>query len=339
MLEMRLSVWFVVALAAGASRAGSLTPPAGPVTATMKNLAQVEPRTPVQTLPGSASASFVISQSGSYYLTGNIQGVAGLHGIEITTDNVTLDLMGYSIIGAISIGIVDGIHAAGGVDRIHIRGGIVRGWRGNGVEIGAHGASLTDVIVLDNSGDGLSASGFHTIIEDCTSRNNGGNGIRIGAYSRITGCLSLENGGSGIVSSISFCVVDRCVCSENARDGISFGAGSAGTVSNCICISNGQDGISVCGSNLISGNLCTGNGTQSSSGAGIEVRCGNNRVEGNHVVGNDIGIVCSNNNDEVVVRNTAEGNTTANYSVGTGNDVGPIGSAAAATSPWANISH
>ena len=41
---------------------GSLTPPGAPAE-TMKTLEQVEPRTPVSSLP------FTITQSGSYYLT------------------------------------------------------------------------------------------------------------------------------------------------------------------------------------------------------------------------------------------------------------------------------
>ena len=44
-------------------------------------------------------------------------------------------------------------------------------------------------------------------------------------------------------------------------------------------------------------------------------------------------------NNNVLVRNSVSGNG-ANYYVGiAGNDVGPISTAAAATSPWANISH
>ena len=53
--------------------------------------AQDEVRTPISALP------FTISQSGSYYLTGNLDGSTG--GIDITADEVTLDLMGFAIDG------------------------------------------------------------------------------------------------------------------------------------------------------------------------------------------------------------------------------------------------
>ena len=57
----------------------------------MKTLSQIEPRTPISSLP------FTISQSGSYYLSTNLTGVSGLHGIYIATGNVTLDLTGFTI--------------------------------------------------------------------------------------------------------------------------------------------------------------------------------------------------------------------------------------------------
>ncbi|MGZ5022930.1 MAG: hypothetical protein ACXWAX_10115, partial [Chthoniobacterales bacterium] len=71
---------------------GSLTPPAAP-TPTMKSLDQIEPRTPISSLP------FTISTAGSYYVTANLTGVVGQHGITINADNVTLDLGGFELIG------------------------------------------------------------------------------------------------------------------------------------------------------------------------------------------------------------------------------------------------
>ena len=75
---------------------GPLTPPGVPVP-TMKTLDQIdsklEKRTPIEALP------FTISAPGSYYVTGNLTGVAGQHGITIDADNVTLDLGGFELVG------------------------------------------------------------------------------------------------------------------------------------------------------------------------------------------------------------------------------------------------
>jgi hypothetical protein len=66
---------------------GPLTPPGAPGL-TMKTLAQVEPRTPI------GSAPVTLSRPGSYYLTTNLSDT-----VTITADNVTLDLMGFTITG------------------------------------------------------------------------------------------------------------------------------------------------------------------------------------------------------------------------------------------------
>src|SRR5215831_14797408 len=68
---------------------GSLTPPGAPAPG-MKTLTQLEPRTPI------ASAPFTISAPGSYYLTTNVSVSAG-DAITIATNNVTLDLRGFTI--------------------------------------------------------------------------------------------------------------------------------------------------------------------------------------------------------------------------------------------------
>ena len=62
-------------------------------------------------------------------------------------------------------------------------------------------------------------------------------------------------------------------------------------------------------------------------------------VRGNLLVDNDVGVNASTNGNETIIQNCAIGNTGGSYNGSTGNDIGPIGSASSATSPWANISH
>jgi hypothetical protein len=72
---------------------GSLTPPGAPVP-TMKTLAQIEARTPISSLP------FTITNSGSYYLTTNLNSAG--QGITISADNVAIDLSGFGITTALN---------------------------------------------------------------------------------------------------------------------------------------------------------------------------------------------------------------------------------------------
>jgi hypothetical protein len=68
---------------------GSLTPPGAPAPV-MKSLDQIQPRTPI------FSAPFIITNSGSYYLTTNLTVSSG-DAIDINVSGVTLDLNGFTI--------------------------------------------------------------------------------------------------------------------------------------------------------------------------------------------------------------------------------------------------
>src|SRR5438034_11001068 len=101
-LLVTLPVCFAILLAVSwLGFAGSLTPPAGPITGTMKSITEVEPRIAINATntPGDTNSLFKITQPGSYYLTGNIAGVASKHGIEIVASGVTLDLNGFDLVG------------------------------------------------------------------------------------------------------------------------------------------------------------------------------------------------------------------------------------------------
>ncbi|RMD64345.1 MAG: hypothetical protein D6824_04110, partial [Planctomycetota bacterium] len=100
----RWSMAAVVAATTGAQAlAGPLNPPAGPIAPTHKTLTEVEPRIAVSAdnTPGDADSVFKITQSGSYYLLGDVVGERLKFGIEITAPNVTLDLNGFTLQGVV----------------------------------------------------------------------------------------------------------------------------------------------------------------------------------------------------------------------------------------------
>ncbi|MEM1422975.1 MAG: hypothetical protein AAGH64_03120 [Planctomycetota bacterium] len=75
----------------------SLTPPPGPIDESGRFGTRIEVND--DTAPGDGTFRHIISAPGSYVLTGDVRSGFG-NGIRIDTDNVTLDLNGYTVIGA-----------------------------------------------------------------------------------------------------------------------------------------------------------------------------------------------------------------------------------------------
>ncbi len=132
----RILAWATLSICAGIflggaviANAGGLNPPVGPIAPTMKTLAEVEARIAVNSTntPGDATSAFKITQPGSYYLTGNITGVAAKYGVAITASGVTLDLNGFDMLGV--AGSLDGVSGTViGLANIAIVNGSVRYW-------------------------------------------------------------------------------------------------------------------------------------------------------------------------------------------------------------------
>ena len=181
---------------------GSLTPPAAPGPA-MLTLSQVEPRTPVDAIhtPGNGTVEFAITNSGSYFLTTNLFGVSGKGGVGIYTNNVTLDLNGYSLLGA-SAGSA-GVTVFSGTTNVIVRNGLISGWTGLGVNCLAYNGILQNLSITGNGGSGVLLQNVCQV-KNCTSSGNQDNGIQINA----NGCLVSGN-----------------VCNQNNQGNISSDAG------------------------------------------------------------------------------------------------------------------
>ena len=172
---------------------GSLTPPGAPAP-TMKTLTQVEPRTPISSVP------FTITQPGAYYLTTNLSAPPFSYAITIAVDNVSVDLHGFAIIGTNT--------SSGGVfvaaNRAVVANGSVRNCTsGYGIyAVAADGCLFENFNALTNA-VGIYA-GSHSIVRDCiVSQSSSGGGILCGdgnvIYNNL--CNNNVNGGIYLVGS------------------------------------------------------------------------------------------------------------------------------------------
>lgn len=250
-------------LAAMPALAGPVTPPAGPVASTMKTLDQVEARIPVQSLQGSSTGKHMITQPGSYYLTGNILGEAGKSGIEIWSGDVTIDLNGFELRGV--AGAAHGIrvvHAS--MTNLEIRNGTIHSWPQTCVEAGVSAnVQLRDLRVRASGKSGISA-GWHPIVENCQSIGNAEYGIFCNDRATVSNCLSNGNGFDGFRSGDGS-TFRNCTASHNGHDG--FDVNSACTLSGCASQHNtlfGMHLIDVC---AVTGCTLSGN-----VGGGLEAQ-------------------------------------------------------------------
>ena len=291
----------VLAIAAGTLIAGPIDPPSGPVTSTFKTLSEVEPRTAISAAntPGDANSLFKITLPGSYYLTGNITGVVGKHGIEIGVggSGVTLDLNGFDLAGVPAMGSFNGVSvSASNLKNITILNGSLRNWGGYGIDLGSNTFNAVGCSIerIQASGNGL--AGFHftdaTTISDCSAYNNASSGFS-GSFadgSIVVRCSSSSNLGSGFEVS-SGCVVTDCTATNNENVGLSLSTGC--TITGCTSRDNTGSGISTSVGCSIVG--CT----LSSNGA-YGILTGGSTISGCTVRGSGLNGIDANNSSNVL---------------------------------------
>lgn len=239
--------------------AGELNPPAGPVGPTHKTITEVEPRIPINATntPGDADSLFKITQRGSYYLMGNVSGVAGKTGIEIANSGVTLDLNGFDLQGV--AGSLDGVGVTAiNQSNIAVINGSVRSWGDEGVDLGTFNVTnsrVEGVLASNNIGNGILV-GIASTVSNCSASNNNTNGISTGADSTISNCITTSNGGDGILAS-SRCAVRQCETSGNSIDGLD--ASINASVIACVAHGNEGNGFRVSNNSTITQCAATGN--------------------------------------------------------------------------------
>ena len=214
-----------------ASAQGSLTPP-GPPAPMMKTLAQVEPRTPI------SSAPVTISQPGSYYLTANLTGT-----VTIAAHNVTLDLMGFTVMGTTWNAVGSMLP---GATNATVRNGTLCAPNGNGLDLGGAGCAMGLVERVRVSG-----CGFH--------------GLTVGSGFLVRECEVTGCGVAGI-SGPQGTDVRACHVVSNGT-GLALGGGSR-AIGNTI-VSNRVAGLKLTGSGShVAGNIVWGNGDNYDLSAG-----------------------------------------------------------------------
>lgn len=224
---------------------GSLTPPAGPPAPTMKSLDQIEPRIDLQHAPASAVNTsdedfhYVITQPGSYYLTGNIA-VTKPSAIRIGAEGVTLDLNGFQISRAVDSG-GTGIEILATAHRAAVRNGTIKGF-----QFGVHciffsdyarGCAYRDLAVSDCT-EGAIYAGKGAVLESCRVHNNSGlYGIWTSAACTLNNCTAVSNAVTSAIV-VNFSSVARGCVANNNMCQYGFTANEGNTLINCVAYDN-----------------------------------------------------------------------------------------------------
>lgn len=269
---------------------GSLTPSGAPAP-TMKSLDQIEPRTPISSLP------FTISTGGSYYLTKSLSVSTG-NAITISASGVTLDLNGFTITGTANPAAGIGILLNGLVQDItihngHIRGGVtlsgntystgpgftsgissliggsdpdnvrisnisVEGCRQSGIELSLdHSNGVDHCLVRTINGVGIHAA----IVSDCVAHQCGSHGMNVYSATNCYGqCTAGDNG------IFAFNAV-ACTGLSDSGSGV-----SATSASHCYGTSNGAYLSSPVPSGIYTDTAIDCEGTNTFSGDGVHAR-------------------------------------------------------------------
>jgi len=168
------------------------------------------------------SLPYTISSPGFYYIEKNLSCSTGT-GITITANDVTLDLMGFTIDGSGGPAGSDGINM-NGTANVEIRNGTVRGFSRLGItnELNCcHGHRVINVRLFQNGNQGIYFFNSGNLIQGCTAIGNGSHGINTGYRSTAIGNVCRSNGGNGITAGTGTTLIGN-TCSENGNYGIEF---------------------------------------------------------------------------------------------------------------------
>lgn len=238
-------------------------------------------------------------------------------GTSCTIDRAKVSNFVIGVVTGASATLVDSTISTGSSYAVSVEGGSrIAGCTVSGTVGGiivTNDAFIERCTVTGSTSGGFSGSDRNTLIECVASKNTGGSGFLFNDSNTFTNCRADDNSGDGFFGRFGN-VWTLCNARANGFDGIDTNSG--GMILNCRIDTSG---------------------TATTVGANIRMSGGGSRIESNSLVSGDFGIVCSGSGN-VIVLNSSRGASTE-YSIVSGNDVGPIGTAAAGTSPWANIDY
>lgn len=239
-----------------------------------------DPRTPIdsvlfQDFQNGRFTEYLITEPGSYYLTGNIDNlVSGKTAITILSDNVTLDLNGYSLLGPQSSptsnylaptgspGNGHGIWLDGALLNVTIQSGTISSWGESGIKADETSGSIFRDLRLENNGTNGIEVGDKNLLLRCQSTLNLNDAILTSNGNNVINCTTMLNGGRGIVADSIGLIINSaafdnkstgievnqngmilgCVSSDNV---IGFFVGSFSQAIKCNAYDNEDDGFQI----------------------------------------------------------------------------------------------
>ena len=327
-LVMALDVVLGPAMFARAGDPSPPTPQNSPSGKVMEALDEVEPRIPIH----ASDLPMTITEPNSYYLVEDVNFTDDANNaITIECNNVTIDLMGYTLKGPDS-GDKSGVYIDGQTN-VEIRNGTIRDFGSyaianvGGVISGGH--RVLNIRALSNLEGGIFLYGYGILIKDCTALENSSDGISClgGSGNTVTGNMCSNNGGLGIVITGPSTATGN-TCFYNRFAGIT--AERSTTVTGNTCGYNRWNGIDTSYGCTVTGNTCCYNdhiGIDASYGCTVtgNTCCYNDNIgisafSGCMVTGN----TCYNNDFDGINadENTTVTGNTVNFNDRDGIDIG-----------------
>lgn len=164
------------------------------------------------------SVPYTINNPGFYFFSGNLSYSGSGNAITVSADDVTLDLMGFSLTNAGAKGSTKGICMSGRTN-VEIRNGTLRGFDCGVDETDEINGNKHRVINVraTNNGNGISLGGKNHLIKNCSASNNSFEGLYADS-GLITDSVANNNGAYGIVIKGPGSVLGNTACNNTSEN-------------------------------------------------------------------------------------------------------------------------